>query len=163
MNRTRTTLATVVVTAVVAGVGAVIAHATVPGRNGQIVFRKALGNPARLAIVNADGTGYRMLPRAKGVDDGQSGLVTRRREDRVPSVPTEEWAGAARSSRCVQRGTGLTRLGTRTAPADHLRVRIASRRRGLRTAQAIAFSRAWGAVVRRLDQVQRDLCDERER
>ena len=63
-------MATVVLTAVVAGVGAVLAHATVPGKNGTIVFRVALGDPARLAIVNADGTGYRMLPRVKGVDDG---------------------------------------------------------------------------------------------
>jgi hypothetical protein len=54
----------------VAEVTSVLAHATVPGQNGQIVFRKALGHPARLAIVNADGTGYRMLPRAKGVYDG---------------------------------------------------------------------------------------------
>ena len=66
MNRTRTTLATVVLTAVVAGAGAVLAHATVPGKNGRIVFRAALGHPARLAIVNTDGTGERRLTRHQG-------------------------------------------------------------------------------------------------
>ena len=70
MNRPRAVGATIVLVAVVAGVGAVLAHATVPGKNGKIVFRVALGNPARLAIVNADGTGERRLTHTKNVNDG---------------------------------------------------------------------------------------------
>ena len=73
MNTTRNhparAVAAIVLVAVVAGAAAVLAHGTVPARNGKIVFRMALGHPARLAVVNADGTGLRKLPHPPGVDD----------------------------------------------------------------------------------------------
>ncbi len=76
MNRSRAAVATTVLVVVVAGAGAVLAHATVPGRNGQIDFRMALGQPSRLAIVNPDGTDLRKLPHPPGIPGRQSGLVT---------------------------------------------------------------------------------------
>jgi TolB protein len=53
----------------VAGALAVLAHATTPGDNGQIVFMQALGHPSRLAIAKPDGRGVRQLPRTKQVSD----------------------------------------------------------------------------------------------
>jgi TolB protein len=120
----------------VAGGATVLAHATVPGKNGKIVFRKALGNPARLAIVNADGTSYRMLPRAKGVNDGDpdwshdgSTIVF----ERCP----------LRGGNCVifsihPTGSGLKRLG----PAGDDRGHPAWAPSG----KEIAYSRGWGGV-----------------
>ena len=137
MNRTRTALATVVLTAVVAGVGAVLAHATVPGKNGRIVFRAALGNTAHLAIVNTDGTGERRLTHTKGVDDGHP--------DWSPDGSTIAFhrcavkgTGGCAIFRIRPDGTGLKRLGS---PGDD---------RGLPAwspdGKAIAFSRGWGPV-----------------
>ena len=114
-----------------------VASATVPGKNGQIVFRMALGHPARLAIVNADGTGERTLPHPKGVDDGNP--------DWSPDGSTIAF------HRCVVKGvggcaiftirpegTGLKRLG----PRGDDRALPAWAPNG----KAIAFSRGWGPV-----------------
>ena len=67
MHRPRTAAAAVVVVALVAGAAAVVAHATVPGKNGQIVYR--CNGPAGLCVSNADGTGERNLTQRAGVDD----------------------------------------------------------------------------------------------
>ena len=127
MNRMRTALATVVLTAVVAGVGAVLAHATVPGKNGRIVFRAALGNTAHLAIVNTDGTGERRLTHTKGVDDGHP--------DWSPDGSTiafNRCAVKGTGGRAIFRirpdGTGLKRLGPPGAIAACLRGRRTARR-----------------------------------
>jgi TolB protein len=137
VNRRRTALATLVLTAVVAGVGAVVAHATVPGKNGKIVFRMALGGPARLAIVNADGTGIRMLPRAKGVDD-----------DRPDWSPD---GSKIAFHRCVVKGAGGCAIFTVRPDGTGLkRLGPAADDRGLPAwspnGKAIAFSRGWGPV-----------------
>ena len=120
----------------VAGVATVLAHATVPGKNGQIVFRKALGQPGRLAIVNADGTGYRMLPRAKGVNDNNPDW------SRDGSTIVFERC-PLRGGNCVifsirPSGSGLRRLG----PAGDDRAHAAWSPNG----KEIAYARGWGGV-----------------
>ena len=57
MNRSRAAVATTVLVVVVAGGVAALAQATVPGKNGQIVYRHFKS----LFVVNADGTGERKL------------------------------------------------------------------------------------------------------
>ena len=69
MFRPRTALLSVVLATALAAAVAVVAHATAPAKNGTIVFKQALGPPSRLAVVNADGTGFRQLPRTKQVSD----------------------------------------------------------------------------------------------
>ena len=119
----------------VVGAAAVRAHATVPDTNGKIVFRMALGHPARLAVVNADGTGLRKLPHPPGVNDAHP-----------------DWSpdgSRIAFSRCRQRcaifvirptGTGLRRIG----PSGDDRAIPAWSPNG----RTIAFSRGWGPVVR---------------
>ncbi len=63
LNRPRAALATVVLTAAVAGTAAVLAHATIPPKNGKIVFVGP--SPNRLWMINPDGTGLRKLTRTK--------------------------------------------------------------------------------------------------
>ena len=67
IRRPRTVIATVVVLTLVAGATAVVAHATVPGKNGQIVYMHA----NKLFVINADGTGERKLPHTAGLSDDQ--------------------------------------------------------------------------------------------
>jgi TolB protein len=114
-----------------------VASATMPGKNGKIVFRVALGHPARLEIVNADGTGERRLTRTKGVNDSHP--------DWSPDGSTIAF------QRCVVKGTapcviikvraggtGLERLG----PGNDDRAMPTWAPNG----KLIAFSRAWGPV-----------------
>ena len=63
-SRPRTVIASVVVLALVAGATAVVADATAPGKNGQIVFSS--NAPRRLWVINSDGTGLRKLMVVKG-------------------------------------------------------------------------------------------------
>ena len=119
-----------------AGVAAVLAHATVPGENGQIVFRKALGNPGRLAIVNADGTGYRMLPRARGVNDGNPDWSRDGSKIAFERCPLSGGVCVIFSIR--PSGTGLKRLG----PAGDDRAHPAWAPSG----KEIAYARGWGGV-----------------
>ena len=69
MTRLRKALFSLVLTAALAAAVAVVAHATAPAKNGTIVFKQALGAPSRLALVNADGSSFRQLPRTKQVSD----------------------------------------------------------------------------------------------
>ena len=119
-----------------AGVPAVLAHATVPGRNGPIVFRKALGEPGRLAIVNADGSGYGMLPRAKGVNDGNPDWSRDGSTIAFERCPLRGGVCAILSIR--PSGTGLKRLG----PAGDDRGHPAWAPSG----KEIAYVRGWGGV-----------------
>jgi TolB protein len=137
MNWPRAAGATIVLVAVVAGVGAVLAHATVPGKNGKIVFRVALGNPARLAIVNADGTGERRLTRTKYVNDGNPDWSPDGSKIAFERCAVKGAGGCAIFA-IRPAGSGLKRLG----PRGDDRARPAWAPNG----NAIAYSRGWGPV-----------------
>jgi TolB protein len=123
---------------------AAVASATVPGKNGKIVFRVALGHPSRLAIVNADGTGERRLTDTKGVGDGSP--------DWSPEGETIAFDRCVLTAagRCAiftirAAGTELRRLGPKcSAPPPACEDRFAPAWSPNGT--AIAFSRAWGPV-----------------
>ena len=121
------------------GIGALVstAQATAPGKNGQIVFRMALGHPARLAIVNPDGTGERRLTRTKGVDDGHPDWSPDGSKIAFHRCAVKGAGGCAIFT-IQPDGTGLKRLGPprddRGAPAWSP------------NGKAIAFSRGWGPI-----------------
>lgn len=118
------------------GADVVRAHATVPGENGQIVFRKALGHPGRLAVVSADGTGYRRLPRARGVNDGNPDWSRDGSTIVFDRCPLKAGTCAVYTTR--PDGTGLKRLG----PAGDDRAHPAWAPSG----KEVAYARGWGGV-----------------
>ena len=115
-----------------------VASATVPGKNGQIVFRMALGHPAPPGDRQRRRYGRANASSRQGRRRGQSGLVTRRLDDRVPSLPAK-MGEIARSFRSVPEGLG----SSGSAPP----VTIAHIRRGRRTARK-SRSRGAGAASR---------------
>ena len=137
MNRPRAAAATAVLLAGAACCAAVVAHATVPGKNGKIVFRVALGQPARLAIVNADGTGERRLTDTKGVEDGQPDWSPDGSKIAFHRCVLKGAGGCAIFT-IRPTGTGLKRLG----PGGDDRAMPAWAPNG----KTIAFSRGWGPV-----------------
>jgi TolB protein len=136
MSRRLTLGAAVFAVAAIAGIGAVLAHATVPGRNGKIVFRVALGKPSRLAIVNADGSGERRLTTTKGVSDGNPDWSSDGSKIAFGRCPTK--GGTCGIYTIRPNGTGLKRLG----PRGDDRALPAWSPNG----RAIAYSRGWGPV-----------------
>lgn len=128
--------AAVVAAAAVASTGAVVAHATAPGKNGEIAFKLALGAPSRLGVVNADGSGLRKLPRTKQVSDDDP--------DWSPSGSTIAFTrcplGNGRCHVDAMRpdGSGLKQLG----PANDDRAFPSWAPDG----KHIAYVRSWGGV-----------------
>jgi Tol biopolymer transport system component len=133
VNRKRAALATIVLVAVVAGATAVLAHATVPGKNGGIVFVGP--SPNRLWVINPDGTGLRKLTVTKG---------PRLNDENPDWSPNGSKIAFQRCERLCHvwtinsNGTGLKRLG----PAGDERAMPAWAPDG----KAIAVSRFWGGV-----------------
>jgi Tol biopolymer transport system component len=141
-SRRNLVVGTVALVVAVAGAAATLAHATVPGKNGQVVFGR--GAPHRLWLVNQDGTGLRKLTVTKGS----------RLDDEDP-----DWSATGAKiafTRCAQDarcqiwtinpdGTGLTRVG-RSAGDDR------SEPAWSPDGRTIALSRAWGGV--RNDQIK---------
>ena len=75
MHRPRTAVATVVVVTLLAGATAVLAHATVPGKNGRIAFKRYLDSPrstGAIFTIDANGTAERQVTKPEpGVVDDQ--------------------------------------------------------------------------------------------
>ena len=126
-TRAKVAFTTVVVTALAAGGVAALAQATVPGKNGQIVYRHFKG----LVVINADGTGERKLTNP------------RRQEDSLPDWSPDGTRIAFQ--RCTDdcnvwtvtsSGTGLRRL----CPAGDDRAEPAWAPNG----KQIAYTRRWG-------------------
>jgi TolB protein len=133
-HRTREALAAVVVVALVACAAAAGAHATVPGKNGQIVFVGP--SPNRLWLINLDGTGERKLTTTKGPQ----------LQDEHPDwSPDGSKIAFERCERLCQvwtikpDGTGLKRLGP--AGEDLAMPNWAP------NGKEIAVIRGWGGVV----------------
>jgi TolB protein len=141
MARTAT-FAAVLVVAVLAGADATTGQATPPGANGQIVFRQALGSPARLAIVNADGKTFRQLPRTRQVDDGDPDWSPNGSKIAFQRCPLQ--GGHCSILTMSPSGTGVVRLG----PANDDRAQPAWSPNG----KSIAYARHWGTV--RENQIQ---------
>ena len=126
-TRAKVAFTTVVVAAVAAGGVAALAQATVPGKNGQIVYRHFKS----LFVVNADGTGERKL------------TTPGRREDSQPDWSPD--GSRIAFQRCTNdcnvwtvtsSGAGLRRLG----PAGDDRAEPTWAPNG----KQIAYTRRWG-------------------
>ncbi len=126
-ERARATITAIVVAAIVAAAWAALAQATVPGKNGPIVYRHFKS----LFVVNADGTGERKL------------TTPGRREDSQPDWSPD--GSRIAFQRCTNdcnvwtiaaSGTGLRRLG----PAGDDRAEPAWAPNG----RQIAYTRRWG-------------------
>jgi TolB protein len=139
MNRPRAVVATIVLVAGVAGAVAALAHATVPGKNGKIVFVGP--SPNRLWVINPDGTGLRKLTTTKG------GQLNDEHPDWSPDgskIAFERCEQLCRVWTIKADGTGLKRLG----PAGDERAMPNWAPNG----KEIAVSGFWGGVVN--DQIK---------
>ena len=136
MNRPRAAVATIVLAAVVAGAGAVLAHATAPGKNGRIVFVGP--SPNRLWVINPDGTGMRKLTITKGPRLSDKHPDWSPDGSKIAFERCAESANLPRPWTINPDGTGLKRLG----PAGDDRAMPAVAPNG----KLIAYSRGWGPV-----------------